>query len=287
MFLTETGTTGTLSALIDDPSALEQLWNQFLSAAGSFAGKLVLAIIIWIIGRRLVKSLLKLTAKGFEKGNFEKGISKFIQSVLKFALYIFLALIIVETIGVRTSSVIGVLSSATLAIGLSFQGSLSNVAGGLLIIIFKPFTVGDYIISSGVEGTVDAIDILYTKLYTVDNKLVTVPNGTLSNATVTNVGKEQVRRLDIPMGISYESDIQKAKEVLLSIVNESTYVMKDKDIRVIVTELAASSVNLEVRIWVRTENYWDAKFYFLEKFKTVFDEAGISIPYRQLDVHMK
>ncbi len=287
MFLTETGTTGTLSALIDDPSALEQLWNQFLSAAGSFAGKLVLAIIIWIIGRRLVKSLLKLTAKGFEKGNFDKGISKFIQSVLKFALYIFLALIIVETIGVRTSSVIGVLSSATLAIGLSFQGSLSNVAGGLLIIIFKPFTVGDYIISSGVEGTVDAIDILYTKLYTVDNKLVTVPNGTLSNATVTNVGKEQVRRLDIPMGISYESDIQKAKEVLLSIVNESTYVMKDKDIRVIVTELAASSVNLEVRIWVRTENYWDAKFYFLEKFKTVFDEAGISIPYRQLDVHMK
>lgn len=287
MFLTETDATGTLSALLDDPSALEQLWNQFLSAAGSFAGKLVLAIIIWIIGRKLVKSLLKLTAKGFEKGNFDKGISKFIQSVLKFALYIVLALIIVETVGVRTSSVIGVLSSATLAIGLSFQGSLSNVAGGLLIIIFKPFTVGDYIISSGVEGTVDTIDILYTKLYTVDNKLVTVPNGALSNATVTNVGKEQVRRLDIPMGISYESDIQKAKEVLLSIVNESTYVIKDKDIRVIVTELGASSVNLEVRIWVRTENYWDAKFYFLEKFKTVFDENGISIPYHQLDVHMK
>lgn len=287
MFLTDVDVSGVVSNIVDDPSALEQLVNHFITAAGSFLGKLVLAVIIWFVGKKLVKWIVSLTAKAFDRAKFDQGIAKFILSTLRFLLYVFLALIIVETIGVQTTSIIGVLSSATLAIGLSFQGSLSNVAGGLLIIIFKPFTVGDYIVSSNIEGVVDSIDILYTKLHTVDNKIITVPNGSLSNATVTNVGKEAERRLDIPVGISYESDIKKAKDTLFAIVNESTYTLKDKEIRVIVTELGASSVNLEVRVWVKSGEYWDAKFYFLEKFKTVFDESGISIPYNQIDVHMK
>ncbi|MGN0480447.1 MAG: mechanosensitive ion channel family protein [Lachnospiraceae bacterium] len=287
MFLTSTDTIDTLSNIFSNQSGFEKMLDDFFPKAVGFLIGVVVAIIIWIVGKKLIGFSVKVIERAFERAHIDEGISKFLISIARFSAYCILALIVISTVGIETSSIIGIISSLTLAVGLSFQGSLSNIAGGVLIIIFKPFTVGDYIISSGAEGTVEAIDILYTKIHTIDNKLITAPNGTLANSVVVNVGKEKLRRLDIPMGISYESDIKKAKDVLLSIVNESSYVMKDQDIRVIVTELAASSVNLEVRVWVKTEDYWNAKFYLLEKFKTVFDERGITIPFNQLDVHIK
>lgn len=287
MFLASTDTTEVLKDLVNNPSALEKMWNDFWPGAIKFIISVVIALIIWMIGRKLIRFVLKLIEKGFEKAGIDKGISKFLLSIVKFAAYVMLLLIVVGTVGIETSSVIGIISSVTLAIGLSFQGSLSNIAGGVLIIIFKPFTVGDYVVANGTEGTVDTIDLIYTKLITIDNKLVTVPNGTLANSVVVNVGKENTRRIDIPVSIAYSADIKKAKEVLNAIINENSYVIKNKSNMVVVTELAESSVNLEMRVWVQTADYWNAKFALLELIKSGLDENGVEIPFNQLDVHIK
>lgn len=287
MFLASTDTTEVLKDLVNNPSALEKMWNDFWPGAIKFIISVVIALIIWMIGRKLIRFVLKLIEKGFEKAGIDKGISKFLLSIVKFATYVMLLLIVVGTVGIETSSVIGIISSVTLAIGLSFQGSLSNIAGGVLIIIFKPFTVGDYVVANGTEGTVDTIDLIYTKLITIDNKLVTVPNGTLANSVVVNVGKENTRRIDIPVSIAYSADIKKAKEVLNAIINENSYVIKNKSNMVVVTELAESSVNLEMRVWVQTADYWNAKFALLELIKNGLDENGVEIPFNQLDVHIK
>ena len=169
---------------------------------------------------------------------------------------------------------------------MSLQGSLSNFAGGVLILIFKPFKVGDYIVVGNYEGTVRTIEILYTKLTTVDNKVVMLPNGTLSNSNIVNVGAEDFRRLDIEMSIGYSSDLKLAKTLLNTIVNNNPAVIKDRDIKVIVKSLDESCVTLETRVWVKTEDYWDTRFTLLEEYKAEFDKNGIEIPFNQMDVHI-
>lgn len=170
---------------------------------------------------------------------------------------------------------------------MSLQGSLSNFAGGILILIFKPFKVGDYIIVGTNEGTVKSIEILYTRLVTIDNKVVMLPNGSLSNSSIVNVGAENTRRIDIQIGIGYSSDIPKAKKLLEQVINSEKGILKDKDILVVVKSLDESCVTLETRAWVNTADYWNVRFNLLERYKNIFDENGIEIPFNQLDIHMK
>ena len=196
-------------------------------------------------------------------------------------------MIVVDKLGFQTTSLLTLFGSAALAIGMSLQGSLSNFAGGILILIFKPFKVGDYIIVGTNEGTVKSIEILYTRLVTIDNKVVMLPNGSLSNSSSLYVGSEFTRSIDIQIGIGYSSDIPKAKKLLEQFINCEKGILKDKDILVVVKSLDESCVTLETRAWVNTADYWNVRFNLLERYKNIFDENGIEIPFNQLDVHMK
>ena len=263
-------------------SIVEQITHWGLSGIW----KIVFALLIWFIGKKLISLSLKLLKKVFDRGSIDVGVVNFTMSIIKFALYAVLILMVIDELGIQTTSLITVFGSAALAVGMSLQGSLSNFAGGVLILIFKPFKVGDYIVVGNYEGTVRTIEILYTKLTTVDNKVVMLPNGTLSNSNIVNVGAEDFRRLDIEMSIGYSSDLKLAKTLLNTIVNNNPAVIKDRDIKVIVKSLDESCVTLETRVWVKTEDYWDTRFTLLEEYKAEFDKNGIEIPFNQMDVHI-
>lgn len=249
--------------------------------------KLVLSLLVWKIGKYLVKLLLKICDKALSKGDFDIGVIKFISSILRMVAYAIILIAILDILGIQTASIIAVFGSAALALSMSLQGSLSNLAGGILIMLFKPFTIGDYVLSNGCEGTVVSIDMLYTKLKTPDNKIIMMPNGSLANSNITNVGAAGIRRLDIEIGIAYGSDISKSKQILESIMKCYPAVDKEKDIQVIVKSLDDSCVTLETRCWVKYEDYWDTRFLFLEKYKIELDKNGIEIPFHQIDVYMK
>ena len=217
-------------------SIVEQITHWGLSGIW----KIVFALLIWFIGKKLISLSLKLLKKVFDRGSIDVGVVNFTMSIIKFALYAVLILMVIDELGIQTTSLITVFGSAALAVGMSLQGSLSNFAGGVLILIFKPFKVGDYIVVGNYEGTVRTIEILYTKLTTVDNKVVMLPNGTLSNSNIINVGAEDFRRLDIEMSIGYSSDLKLAKTLLNTIVNNNPAVIKDRDIKVIVKSLDES-----------------------------------------------
>ncbi|MGN0319003.1 MAG: mechanosensitive ion channel family protein [Lachnospira sp.] len=268
-------------------SNLSAILNTLCNWGLSIIGKIVIALVIWAIGKRIIKFGTKFVSRILEKSTLDTGIVHFAISVMRFVMYAVLIMIVVDELGFQTASIITLFGSAALAVGMSLQGSLSNFAGGVLILIFKPFRVGDYIVVGSLEGTVNSIELLYTKLITVDNKVVVLPNGSLANSNVVNVGAEPVRRLDIEVSVGYSSDIKKAKDILLETINNNSYILKDRDIKVIVKELAESCVTIETRTWVATSNYWDARFELLERYKEEFDKNGIEIPFNQLDVHVK
>ena len=261
--------------------------TQFADTVVSKVIDIIIALVIWKLSKYLIRWILKITVKALEKAGFDVGVIKFISSFIKAGVYAVLMLIILDILGFQTASLIAVFGSAALALSMSLQGSLSNMAGGILILLFKPFVVGDYIVSGSCEGTVVSIDILYTKLRMIDNKMVMMPNGALANSNIINVGAEGVRRLDIAVGIGYGSDVTKAKAVLRQIIEEYPLVLKDKGIDVVVKSLDESCVTLETRCWVNQDAYWDTRFIFLERFKQEFDKNGIEIPFNQLDVHVK
>lgn len=261
--------------------------TQFADTVVSKVIDIIIALVIWKLSKYLIRWILKITVKALEKAGFDVGVIKFISSFIKAGVYAVVMLIILDLLGFQTASLIAVFGSAALALSMSLQGSLSNMAGGILILLFKPFVVGDYIVSGSCEGTVVSIDILYTKLRMIDNKMVMMPNGALANSNIINVGAEGVRRLDIAVGIGYGSDVTKAKAVLRQIIEEYPLVLKDKGIDVVVKSLDESCVTLETRCWVNQDAYWDTRFIFLERFKQEFDKNGIEIPFNQLDVHVK
>ena len=276
---------------------VKQLLNDLGNWSVSLIGKSVIAVLIWFIGKKIIRVLDKLVKKMLDRSTLDKGVVNFVVSVLKFVMYAILIMIVVDKLGFQTTSLLTLFGSAALAIGMSLQGSLSNFAGGILILIFKPFKVGDYIIVGTNEGTVKSIEILYTRLVTIDNKVVMLPNGSLSNSSIVNVGAENTRRIDIQIGIGYSSDIPKAKKLLAvnnlfkklleQVINSEKGILKDKDILVVVKSLDESCVTLETRAWVNTADYWNVRFNLLERYKNIFDENGIEIPFNQLDVHMK
>ena len=265
---------------------VKQLLNDLGNWSVSLIGKIVIAVLIWFIGKKIIRVLDKLVKKILDRSTLDKGVVNFVVSVLKFVMYAILIMIVVDKLGFQTTSLLTLFGSAALAIGMSLQGSLSNFAGGILILIFKPFKVGDYIIVGTNEGTVKSIEILYTRLVTIDNKVVMLPNGSLSNSSIVNVGAENTRRIDIQIGIGYSSDIPKAKKLLEQVINSEKGILKDKDILVVVKSLDESCVTLETRAWVNTADYWNVRFNLLERYKNIFDENGIEIPFNQLDVHM-
>lgn len=276
-----------------NPAAIEAALKNFLYAlpekALNLGTRILLAVVFFFIGVQLIKIVRKVVRKSMQKANAEVGVTQFVDSFLKAALYVVLVFMLASSFGVDAASIVALLGSAGVAIGLAVQGSLSNLAGGVLILLLKPFKVGDYIMESttGKEGTVSEIQIFYTKLITVDNKVVVLPNGNLANNTITNVTASNYRRMDITVGVSYHADLKKAKEVLQEVLHKDEKVLKDKDMVVFVDELAASSVNLGVRCWFTQEDFWEGKWRVTENCKHALDAAGVEIPYPQMDVHMK
>lgn len=275
-----------LQELSDNPGVIRTYLEGMVPSLLSFLVQVVVAIIVLLIGSRIIKFLLKLIKKSLDRSKVEAGVVTFLCSLVKYSLYFVLAMIILAQFGVTTSSVVAVLGSAGLTLGLALQGSLSNFAGGVLILLLKPFVVGDYIIdgATGQEGTVSSITIFYTKLLTVDNRMILIPNGTLSNSSITNVTHMEKRRIDLLIGVSYEANLAKTKQVLLDVVKSEDKILPGEPVDVYVSELADSSVQMGVRAWVKTEDYWPIRWKMTEDIKNALDANGISIPYPQMDV---
>ena len=250
--------------------------------------RVLLACIFLFIGMQVIKLLRKLLAKSLKRANVDVGVIQSMDSFLKVTLYIVLIFMLASGFGMDAASIVAVLGSAGVAIGLALQGSLSNLAGGVLLLVLKPFRVGDFIIedAKGNEGTVTEINMFYTKLTTIDGRIVVLPNGTLANNSITNVSAAKNRRLDLLVGISYHSDIALAKKVFLEVLKSDEAVLKDLEIMTHVEELGSSEVVIGGICRVANEDYFTAKWRLLEKVKLAFDKNGIEIPFSQMDVHL-
>ena len=266
------------------------VWQKFLddlpSKAFGFALQVIFALVFFFVGVKIISVVRKVFQASIQKANVDKGIAQFLDSCLKIGLYVVLVFLIAAGFGLNTATVAAVLGSAGVAISLAVQGSLSNFAGGVLILLAKPFSVGDYIITSGAEGKVFKIDVFYTKLLTLDNKVVILPNGPLSNTQITNVTAMDKRKVIWTMGISYNSDIKKAKEILLETISSCPLVLHDEEKKVSVEELADSSVNMRLEFWAPTSSFLATKFAVVEAVKLALDANGIEIPFPQMDVHL-
>lgn len=253
-----------------------------------FIIEVALAFVFIVIGMKLIGWVRKILRKSLEKNHADTGLVQFLDSLVKYGLYILLALTILQRFGVQTTSIVAAIGSVGVAIGLALQGSLSNFAGGVIILLIKPFKVGDYVIQGSLEGTVSEIQLFYTTLTTPDNRKIIIPNGQLADNSLINATAADTRRLDIKVGISYNSDVKLAKDLLLKLGENDSDTLKEegKAPMAAVDELADSSVNMLLRVWTPTDKYWDVKFRLTEAVKFAFDEAGIEIPFNQLDVHL-
>ena len=248
--------------------------------------KILLAIITLVVGLWIIKWILKAMNTGFKKRMVDPTISQFVTNIGRVLLKVVLFISVIGILGVQTSSFVAILAAMGLAVGLALQGSLSNFAGGVLIIMFKPFIKGEYIQAQGENGTVDSIAIFTTTLKTPDNKTIIIPNGPLANGNITNFSRETTRRVDFVFGVAYSDDIKKAQKILHNVVSKHEKTLKDPEPLVRVKELADSSVNFAVRVWVNREDYWDVYYDVIESVKAEFDKKGISIPFPQTDVYI-
>lgn len=251
-----------------------------------FLWLIVLAVIIILVGKKVIKVLLNFLKRCFERAEMELGIQGFLLTLIKLGLYLLLAMVITEVIGIGAGSIIAVIGSAGLALGLALQGSLSNLAGGVLILLTKPFVVGDFIVVGAESGTVKSIDIFYTKIITADNRVIVMPNGTLSNSNITNNTSLPVRRIDILVSIAYEEEIEKVKKLLYNLAVREERIQQDMEIQVYVNNFDPSAISMGLRFWVEKEVYWNVKWDMMERIKKAFDENGITIPFDQLDVNL-
>lgn len=261
-------------------------WDQFVKWLWDFIPGLVSAIIILIVGIWVINIISRMLRKFFKKKDYDETLEKFLYDFLNLGLKVLLVVLVVTQLGVQSSSLVAILGAAGLAVGLALQGSLANFAGGVLILFFKPFKIGDFIEAQGIQGTVKEISIFTTKLNTFGNQLAILPNGKLSNDNIINYSEEGKRRDNITIGVSYDSDIKKAKQILLDLVNEQDKIVQDPIPVVVVTELGDSSITLSLRYWTLTEEFWDIHFYTLEEAKKRLESDGISIPFPQRDIHL-
>ena len=272
-----------------DKTKLEQYGDQLLDWLADKTFDIVVALIFLFVGMKVAKLLVKIIKRAFEKTDMEDSVEGFLLSVIKGILYAIVFVMAISIVGVQVTSLVAILGTASLSIGLALQGSLANFAGGVLILLMKPFKVGDYIIENDkkCEGAVESIDIFYTKLKTFDNKVIVIPNGNITANSIINVTAEKSRKLDLAVGVSYDSDIKLVKDTLIDIVTSSPYYDKTKEMNVFVDSFQDSSIRMGIRCFVKTEDYWSARWEILENIKVKFDENNIVIPYSQVEVTVK
>jgi small conductance mechanosensitive channel len=265
---------------------VNQYWNELQPIIVEYGLKIIGAVVILIVGLWLSKKIKNGVTKAMRKNKIDETLVRFISSVTYIALVAFVVLATISQVGIETTSIVAILGAASFAVGLALQGSLSNFAAGVMLIIFHPFKVSEYIEAAGVKGTVEEIGVFVTRLLTPDNKVIYVPNSKLFGDVITNYSERDVRRVDMVFGISYTDDIDKAKKIIADVLGSHPKVLKEPEPMIVVSELADSSVNFAVRPWVNTPDYWDVYFEITEIIKKRFDEEGISIPFPQTDVHL-
>jgi len=260
--------------------------DNIVEILAGYAMSILMALVVFLVGKWIVRRITNLLVSVLRKINgMDETLVKFLENIVYYILMIVVILAALSELGIETTSFMAILGAAGLAIGLALQGSLGNFASGVMIILFKPFKVGDVVTAAGVTGSVQEVSIFNTVMITPDNQKIIVPNSAITNDSITNINANPTRRVDLVVGIGYDDDIKKAKNVLNSIVEADERVLKEKGITVAVSELADSSVNFVVRAWVNTPDYWAVKFDLTETIKITFDNEGISIPYPQQDVH--
>ncbi len=264
---------------------LSQYWDQILQLVVLYTPKLITALATLFVGLWLIRLLSAYVEKALDKAHVEISLKRFLVSLVNVGLKLLLLVSVVSMVGIATTSVVAILGAAGLAVGLALQGSLANFAGGVLILLLKPFKVGDVIQAQGFTGRVEAIQIFNTILKTADNKTIIIPNGMLSNGSIMNFSLEKKRRIDFTFGIGYDDDLKKAKEVLHQLILSDDRILQDPPPQVVLAELGDSAVNIAVRVWCHAEDYWGIYFDFLEKVKVTFDAEGIAFPYPELDIH--
>ncbi|MCR4831457.1 MAG: mechanosensitive ion channel [Pseudobutyrivibrio sp.] len=283
--------TVTADELVEDiqTGVLQQQLEALIPKFWSFFWSAIIALIVFFIGTRIIKGIIKVFHKAMSLKDIDPGVETFLESVLRWILYIILITIILGLFGVTTTSISAAVAGLGVTIGLALQGALSNFAGGILILLMHPFRVGDYIIehATGQEGTVSKINIIYTTLKMLDGRLVQIPNGTLSAASITNCTAQSYRVFNETVGISYDSDIKKAKEIMYDIAQHQDHRTSDSEIQVFVAELADSAVMIGLRFPINIDYYWKVKWNTLEEIKRRFDKEGVEICFNQLDVHLK
>lgn len=286
MFLTDVA----IDSLNDiDKSKIQEYLEQLGDWLVSKAFDLLITFLFLFIGTKIIKLIVKLIKHSFDKTGMESSVSGFLLSFIRGILYFVLVIMSASIMGFQVTSLVAILGTAGLAIGLALQGSLSNFAGGVLILIMKPFKVGDFIIENdkGCQGTVESIDIFYTKLRTYDNRIIVIPNGNITSHSLVNVTAEGSRKLDIKISVSYESDIKQVKDVLMELMHKSQFCDKSKVMEVFVDEFEDNGMRFCMRCFVKTNEYWKAKWEFMEQIKESFDKNGIVIPYPHMNVIMK
>mgnify|MGYP004672827639 FL=1 len=274
---------------VQNPGVVKTYLDKYTPAVIGFLVQIIVAIIVLLVGIKIIKSVVKVIKKGFDRSHIDDGVGTFLTSLIKYALYFILVMAILSSFGIATGSVVAVLGSAGLTIGMALQGSLSNFAGGVLILLLKPFVLGDYIIddTTGEEGTVSNISIFYTRLKTIDNKVVLIPNGKLSDSCITNVSMMEKRRIDIYVTVSYSAVLQKTKNVLNNVAISQVLRLEGEPIDIVVSELKDSAVEMGIRVWAKNEDYWTLKWKMTEDIKNALDANRIEIPFPQLDVNLK
>lgn len=265
---------------------MTEVWSYLERAVQLYALDVVIAVVIFILGRWVAKAVVGVVRRLMKKRDVDLTLSRFVTNMLFAFLMAVVIIAALGQLGVQTTSLVAIVGAAGLAIGLALQGSLSNFASGVMIITFRPFKAGDYVEAGGVSGAVEEVSIFNTTLKTPDNKRVIVPNAQITGGSITNYSAEDKRRIDLVFGIGYGDDIRKAKEVIEVVLAEDERILKDPAPTIGVIELGASSVNLAVRPWVATSDYWDVYFALNEHMKQRFDAEGISIPFPQRDLHM-
>ena len=262
----------------------KEMFERYVPVVCDYLLRIALVFVIFFVGRKLIKKIVNLCDQALKRHGMEVTVRRFFCNVINALGYICMLGILLQTVGLTATSLTALVASAGVAVGLALQGSLSNFAGGVLILLMKPFVIGDYIVRGNTEGTVKEIGLVYTELITADNRLIVIPNGTLIDSSIVNVTATGKRRLELSVGIGYKSDLKKAKEVLIRLGENDPARDPENPVNVFVSELAESSVNLGLHVWVSSSEYWNAKWRLTENIKMAFDEEGIEIPFKQVEI---
>ncbi|MFR3938337.1 MAG: mechanosensitive ion channel family protein [Lachnospiraceae bacterium] len=262
----------------------KEMFERYVPVVCDYLLRIALVLVIFFVGRKLIKNIVSLCDQALKRHGMEVTVRRFFCNVINALGYICMLGILLQTVGLTATSLTALVASAGVAVGLALQGSLSNFAGGVLILLMKPFVIGDYIVQGNTEGTVKEIGLVYTELITADNRLIVIPNGTLIDSSIVNVTATGKRRLELSVGIGYKSDLKKAKEVLIRLGENDPARDPENPVNVFVSELAESSVNLGLHVWVSSSEYWNAKWRLTENIKMAFDEEGIEIPFKQVEI---